>query len=117
MDKTFNRFGRITRETPCSLEYNNGDGKVHKEEVLLRFVSLTTAEIRDRQKKAVDRRKKDETPWLSEELVGVLTEIVESDGTAHKVTGELLDTLAVENVLAMSNAINDAIRPKDQPAK
>lgn len=113
----FNRFGRITRETPCSLEYNNGDGGVKQEEVTLRFVSLTTVEIQERQKAAKDRRKKDETNWIADDLVGVLLEIVEADGTANKVTGDMLVTMAVENVLAMSNAIHDATRPKEPPAK
>ena len=111
------RFGRILRETPCKLEYNNGDGKIHTEEVTLRFNSLTTAEIQERRRTMQARLKKDETTWLADELVGVLTEIVEADGSVNPVDAELLGGLAVDNIQAMNTAINEAIRPKEQPAK
>lgn len=117
MASKLNRFGRIMRETPCKLEYNDDEtGEVKQEEVTLRFISLTTAEIRARQTAARDRNKRNETNWLADELVGVLTEIVEADGTKQKATSELLDGMAVENILAMNTAINDAVRPKEQPA-
>jgi hypothetical protein len=118
MGKALNRFGRIMRETPCKLEYNDEEtGEVKADEVTLRFTSLTTAEIRDRKAKARDNVKKGDTNWLADELIGVLTEVVEADGTKHKVTSELLETMAVENIAAMNNAIEEAVRPKEQPAK
>jgi hypothetical protein len=107
----------IVRETEAELEYNDDSGALQKEKVTIRFQSLNTTEIRARRQTADDRRKKDQTYWLAEELVGILLEIIESDGTTHAATSELLDGMSTDNLKAIQTAIDNAITPKEPAGK
>lgn len=109
---------RIVREASADLEYNDEKtGELKTEKVIVRFNSVSTSEIRERRQQAEDRRKADEPWFLADDLFGILTEIVESDGTKHEVTKDLLDGLATDHLVAINNAINEAVRPKAQAAK
>jgi hypothetical protein len=108
---------KIVRETTADIDYNDEAGDIKQETMTVRFQSLSTAELRERQLKSRELRKKDETYWLAEELQGVVIEIIEADGTRHPATLELLESMSVDNLRKLSTAIDEAVRPKEPAGK
>jgi hypothetical protein len=113
---------RTIRETTAPFETTDDDGNVQTQDIRVLYYSFTTKDHKDRRARIVAHQKEnpDEPLWLSHLIVDQihsLPDLVDTKGKPFKITEDFLDTLDVKNLEAIKNAIEEAVRPKDQPEK
>ena len=107
----------VIREAPVELTFSE-KGKPVARKGAIRFVSSTVKQLREQQSLFKARKEAGEMVFISEVLSPRVREFVYSDEKGNevviKLTPELLDEMAIDNLKAIEKAIDEATDPKSE---
>lgn len=119
----FDPSKKIIRRTTAPFEFVNGDGELETREITVEYYSLSTKHVKDATAAALKKLKENpgETQWFSEiyvERIHALPDLLDpKTKKAYKITIDFLDSLDLRNLDAIRKAIEEDVRPKEQPSK
>lgn len=110
---------RVRQTTAPFIYTENGEEKTAS--IRVRYFDLTVKQLKERQEKLAAEVKidPDKLVWLSDTLIErleSLPDIIGDDKKPVELTLEFLESLSLENLKAIKNAIEENDNPKPSPA-